>query len=284
VLIASLTRAAAAEIAGRHLPIPRHAVGTLHAHCYHSLGRPELTESKIAEWNKENHARLQMTESEGENIDDAFPERAGRLPGDTLIQEYQLLRVKMIPRETWPSKVQAFAELWEDWKNQNSYYDFVDLIDYAYQDIDTAPGNPSFLIVDEAQDMDLLSVALIRKWSKHARATIFAGDAWQCQPAGSQVLTIDGYKNIEDLNSKKDLLRSWIIHAAGLLQRGLQFQLHQERRSLFMEKSISALPILCVENPFSVVRPKRSTSPQDMSKKTFTLYSRELLKTNMSWT
>jgi len=179
VLIASLTRAAAAEIADRHLPISRSMIGTLHAHCYRALGMPELTESKIAEWNKENSARLQMTESSGENIDDSFSERAGRLPGDTLLQEYQLLRVKMVPRETWPVNVTVFAERWEDWKNQNSYYDFVDLIDYAYTDIDHAPGNPSFLIVDEAQDLDLLSVALIRKWSQHVQATIYAGDPWQ---------------------------------------------------------------------------------------------------------
>jgi len=180
VLIASLTRAAAAEIAGRHLPIPRQMIGTLHAHCYHALGCPELTESKISEWNREGGAsRFQMTESGGENIDDAFPERVGRLAGDEALQEYQLLRVKMIHRETWPVKIKTFAERWENWKNQNSYYDFVDLIDYAYTDINHAPGNPSFLIVDEAQDLDLLSVALIRKWSEHVQATIYAGDPWQ---------------------------------------------------------------------------------------------------------
>jgi len=46
VLIASLTRAAAAEVAGRELPIPRDNIGTLHAHCYRSLGRPRIAETK----------------------------------------------------------------------------------------------------------------------------------------------------------------------------------------------------------------------------------------------
>ena len=40
VVIASLTRAAAAEIAGRDTGILGHLVGTLHRHCYHAL---ELT-------------------------------------------------------------------------------------------------------------------------------------------------------------------------------------------------------------------------------------------------
>ena len=42
VLVASLTRTAAKEIASR-LPIPREQVGTLHSHAYRSLGRPHLT-------------------------------------------------------------------------------------------------------------------------------------------------------------------------------------------------------------------------------------------------
>ena len=41
VLISSLTKAAATEIGGRNLPISFDALGTLHSHCYHALGRPE---------------------------------------------------------------------------------------------------------------------------------------------------------------------------------------------------------------------------------------------------
>src|SRR4051794_17007987 len=43
VLVAALTRAAAAEIAGRHLPLPKECIGTLHAHCYRALDRRPLT-------------------------------------------------------------------------------------------------------------------------------------------------------------------------------------------------------------------------------------------------
>ena len=41
VLISSLTKAAAAEIGGRGMPIHWDSLGTLHSHCYHVLGQPE---------------------------------------------------------------------------------------------------------------------------------------------------------------------------------------------------------------------------------------------------
>jgi len=40
VLVTSFSRAAAAELAGRDLPIAGDRVGTLHSHCYHALGGP----------------------------------------------------------------------------------------------------------------------------------------------------------------------------------------------------------------------------------------------------
>ena len=44
VLISSLTKAAATEIGGRNLRISFDALGTLHSHCYHALGKPEIAE------------------------------------------------------------------------------------------------------------------------------------------------------------------------------------------------------------------------------------------------
>jgi len=39
VLVTSFSRAAAAELTGRDLPIAGERVGTLHSHCYHAAGR-----------------------------------------------------------------------------------------------------------------------------------------------------------------------------------------------------------------------------------------------------
>src|SRR5688572_24171648 len=50
-LVASLTRTAARELAGREMPIAPERIGTLHAHAYRALGGPTIAESKLAEWN-----------------------------------------------------------------------------------------------------------------------------------------------------------------------------------------------------------------------------------------
>ncbi|HXH10807.1 MAG TPA: ATP-binding domain-containing protein, partial [Alphaproteobacteria bacterium] len=90
---------------------------------------------------------------------------------------------------------------WEKWKYENGYFDFQDLITTCYTDIDVAPGDPQFIIIDEAQDMDRQAVELLRKWGKHTRAVIFSGDPWQCQPTGSMVLTSNNtYLPIEQLD------------------------------------------------------------------------------------
>ena len=54
ILVTSFSRAAAAELAGRDLPIASDRVGTLHSHCWHALGGPEIAEANVEEWNKEN--------------------------------------------------------------------------------------------------------------------------------------------------------------------------------------------------------------------------------------
>ena len=59
-LITSLTKAAAAEIGARKLPISFDALGTLHSHCYHALGQPEIAEGRehLEQWNDEQDQYL----------------------------------------------------------------------------------------------------------------------------------------------------------------------------------------------------------------------------------
>ncbi|MFP5222634.1 MAG: hypothetical protein ACLGSA_10125 [Acidobacteriota bacterium] len=53
VLVASCTRTAAVGLVGRDLPVPERAVGTLHSHCYHALGRPKLADAGVKEFNEQ---------------------------------------------------------------------------------------------------------------------------------------------------------------------------------------------------------------------------------------
>ena len=65
VLVTSFSRAAAAELAGQDLPVSADRVGTLHSHCWHALGRPEIAEVHVQEWNRENpHLRISPSKKE----------------------------------------------------------------------------------------------------------------------------------------------------------------------------------------------------------------------------
>lgn len=49
VLVTSFSRAAAAELAGRDLPVSPERLGTLHSHCYRALGAPQIAEANLKE-------------------------------------------------------------------------------------------------------------------------------------------------------------------------------------------------------------------------------------------
>jgi hypothetical protein len=72
-----------------------------------------------------------------------------------------------------------------------------------------APDAPSVILLDEAQDLSRLELALIRKWGERAKKFIIVGDDDQCQPWDALVLTTKGEKYISELRLKKDVLLSW---------------------------------------------------------------------------
>jgi len=112
VLVASLTRAAAAEAAGRGLPIPPRNVGTLHAHCYQALGRPALTADKkhLVDWNT-THPELALSSSD-DRIDGDNLEDSGQSPGDKIMAAYQVLRARMAT--SYPIHVDRLARAWTE--------------------------------------------------------------------------------------------------------------------------------------------------------------------------
>jgi superfamily I DNA/RNA helicase len=177
VLLTSLTRAAAAEIVGRQLPIDRQCVGTLHSHAFRALGCPEVAEGKLAEWNEDN-PDLALAGEASMDVDDPYGERpAGGALGAELMAEYCLLRARCLPREQWPYRVVDFANRWDDWKKQTNRVDFTDLVERA---VDCAPPTePDVLLVDEAQDHSTLEFRLIRRWADQCKAVLIVGDPWQ---------------------------------------------------------------------------------------------------------
>ena len=181
VVVASLTKAAAEAAAGKEMPIDPAAVGTLHSFAYRQLGSPVVadTPKQIVEWNKANpHDALSTgrTDVDDDNLDYSI----GEQPGDEDFAHYNLLRVKRVPYELWPTSVQGFAQRWEAWKKDADMVDFTDMIEIGVNDLPEAPGNPSMFFVDEAQDMAPLEMALVRKWGAAAGGLVVVGDPDQC--------------------------------------------------------------------------------------------------------
>ena len=181
VVICSLTKTAATEIASRDLPIPRENVGTLHALCYRALGRPEIAEGKIAEWNQaEPMFRLSAdAKPTVECPEIAQGERATK--GDELLARAQVLRHNRVPREGWPDDVLTFQRRWEAWCLEGDFVDFTGLIEDALAVVARAPGEPAVFVVDEAQDCSVLELDLVRKWAGAPGVShvVLAGDGDQ---------------------------------------------------------------------------------------------------------
>lgn len=212
VLVTSFSRTAAAELAGRDLPISRERVGTLHSHCWHVLGGPEIAESNVSEWNRDNPA-LTITPSkkhsrlEGEEAaeDDSETEK----PGDRELKRLSRFRGLMFPREGWPATLVEFDKRWTEYKRENGLLDFTDLIDVCQRDVHAAPRNPSVIFADEAQDLNRMQLKLIRKWGERAEYFIICGDDDQCQPPGTMVRTTQGDVPIEALDPDRHRLLSY---------------------------------------------------------------------------
>lgn len=184
VMIASLTRAAAQEIAGRNTPIPRRCVGTLHAHAYRALDKPDLAETPdgLKAWNE--HAEKEglvwkIGTGAALNLDYA-PEQKAEGQGEALLAALGTLRAKRAPEELWPPKAVRFAQAWEAWKADTGRLDFTDLIERALVEVDTPLTLPQIMMLDEAQDLSSLEFALARKWGETCEQMVVVGDPDQC--------------------------------------------------------------------------------------------------------
>ena len=225
-LIMSLTKAAAMEVAGRDMPVLAHQVGTLHSHCFYALERPEIADAKenLDVWNEQmGHYRLTPTVSNRPEDLDRELDVMGSNKGDHLMSIYQVCRAKMMPKEEYPKEVKLFAQAWENWKTQGGLMDFTDLIEKCLEDVDEAPGNPDVIFVDEAQDLNLLEMSLLRKWGEVPGYLVLVGDPDQCQPAQTMVDTTGGPVPIEDLDPAIHQVLTWRPGTKGLSGQGKAF-------------------------------------------------------------
>lgn len=179
LLLCAYTRAAARELAGRHLPLDKNQIGTLHSHCYHALDHPTIAEGEYSTWNSE-YPTFELSAQLGRDQDDPAadpsPHRGPKLYGDQLLELVDHLRHRLIPTAEWPPQAQQFFALWTAWKQAHGFLDFTDLLDWARTLVPVAPGNPTTLIVDEAQDLSLLQWDVVTRWAQHTDHFLCAGD------------------------------------------------------------------------------------------------------------
>ena len=179
VMVTSFSRAAAMEIASRGLAVDRQMVGTLHSMALRAIGKPTIAETRIDEWNA-THPAYRLTPSASRDIN--TPARAsndGKTPGDKLMEQAQRLRKLMTPHASWPSHVMLFEKRWREWKDEHEFVDFTGLLEVALETIPVAPGAPSVLFVDEAQDLGVLELALVRSWMSQTEFGVLVFDTDQ---------------------------------------------------------------------------------------------------------
>lgn len=178
ILVASFTRAAAKELISRDQPIADDQIGTLHAHCYRLLGKPELAEVKAKEFNEE-YPHFAITPSGNIKLDDGLTgpdgEEGGPGGGDELLAQMSVYRARMIPKNLWLPGVIDFARAWEHFKHQTGYLDFQDLIETAGENF-FPPKNAMIGVFDEVQDFTPSQLKLIRGWAKQMHWIMMAGD------------------------------------------------------------------------------------------------------------
>lgn len=179
VLATSFSRATAATLASRNTDLGSPQIGTLHSICFHALGKPPLAEVYVDDWNHSNPG-LTITPASKQaklNSEDSAEDHSlscGR--GDALLHDVNRRRSLMEPVATWPDDVVAFYRKWCGYKQANGLMDFNDLIEVALKDLLHAPGKPTAIFADEAQDLTPMLAALVRHWGRSADYYVFAGD------------------------------------------------------------------------------------------------------------
>ena len=208
LFVASFTKTAAKELAGRETSLAEHQIGTLHSHCFYAMGRPEIAETKVKEFNEEYPDYRISGQNQGA-LDESAADQTHSSQNDAIFAELQVNRNRLIPKELWRPSVQSFARLWEDFKQQTGRMDFTDLIERTYKEGLYTPNNATVGIMDEVQDFTPLQMQLVRHWGKQLKYMLIAGDDDQCQPAGTMVETITGPVDIADLNERVDKVLSY---------------------------------------------------------------------------
>jgi superfamily I DNA/RNA helicase len=174
---------------------------TLHALCFRELG---LKHSSIIERKDMNH----FNELLGFNVhlSDAFDKQTD---DDKLLSRYDAIRSGSkkgiyIHGTYDEERYERLIRAYEKYKKENSLVDFYDCL-LRFREAGK-PVAVKVAFIDEAQDLTPLQWEVCQIAFSQCEKICIAGDDYQCQPAGSPVLTQRGHVGIEYLKPSDKLI------------------------------------------------------------------------------
>ncbi len=159
----------------------KHDVNTIHGACYTLLGGKQykkvVDSERIKQFNSETGLNFNAGQEEATDNSTGYTDCYAWLKNHNLplseAPRYQNFR----SLKTAPSKVVKNLQIYEEWKQENGYIDFSDMLTEVieaglYPDVDT-------LLVDEFQDLTHLQIDIFNMWKPDIENIIIAGDPLQ---------------------------------------------------------------------------------------------------------
>jgi len=184
--LVSLTKAARSEARKRKVAVPSKNIGTLHSFCFKLLGGPKIADipQNLKLWNewvtKRGYSKFQLTDDTMTTNSDDLMTRPKGSTGNKLYSRVQILRAKRTSSSFWSPPYKRWYTLWCQWKKENDFLDFADLIELCLENQIMPPSDLRILVLDECQDFSAVEWALCRMWATKLDTMIAAGDPDQC--------------------------------------------------------------------------------------------------------
>lgn len=262
---------------------------TVHAVCYRQLG---IQNGQIVDKSKES--QLWLANALGVDVrvvmdeDTGYSRYDGKSAAAMAMRAWDLSRARVEPmRETlrslaasgesitWAEAVQ-YVERYENAKRMHDRCDYTDLLGRFCgvrftvegpcddEPEGVPPPGVKMWIFDEAQDASALVDRCCRRLAAapDVRWVYLAGDPFQCQPAGTPVLTASGYRPIEDLDPESDRLIAYNTRGGTFVGTGGGVRFRKAWRDVSSEELIEitfddGTKSICTPNHKWVVRTKK---------------------------
>ena len=179
-LVLALTVSAKNEILSRETELDKKSIRTLHSIArelnhvgYGQVNQIANNSVNYTEWN-ELYPSLKLTANMATN----FESPSAYKRGDALMLDYNKQRYSMSENYT-ASDLSKFVDKWRSFCKKRGLRDFLSLIETCYNKNIIIPKEYTAVIVDEAQDLSSLELALIRRWGEQVGTLVMVGDPYQ---------------------------------------------------------------------------------------------------------